>query len=82
LGKFKEVELGKNRHYPNKFREIEKATGKPIADVIAQALEEEGSELGAAMRLGVAPNALRNWRMKNGYEVHKSARLVKVAGNE
>lgn len=50
--------------------------GEPIETLIPRMVEEEGTAMGAAMRLGVTVNTVRYWLLKLGYEARPKHAIV------
>lgn len=59
---------------------IAKEQGKKPGELVLEAIHQEGSTLGAANRIGIAPNTVRYWLKKLGYEARpgQSISWVKV----
>lgn len=51
-----------------KLKGIAASNGESIEEMIPRVVKEEGSATRAAQRLGVAPNAIRYWLKKLGYQ--------------
>jgi hypothetical protein len=54
--------------------------GEPLDKLIPRLLDEEGTVHGAAVRLGVYPNAIRQWARREGLEFAHAVKLVPASG--
>lgn len=59
-----------------KLKQIAKEMGEPIEKLVPRIVAEESSTYRAAARLGVAPNTIRYWMLKLGYEATQGQSVV------
>ena len=54
---------------PTKYRDTERAYGKPMAQIITETLEETKTARQAAIKLGIGPTSLFRWAARAGLEL-------------
>jgi hypothetical protein len=52
----------------DKLQKIAQQKGEPCTILIPRLLEEHGTPFRVAVVLGVYPNTIRHWLLKNGYQ--------------
>lgn len=56
-------------HRPNKIVALARSEGKPVREIIVNAIVQAGSATGGARVLGVNSNTMRYWMKKLGIKV-------------
>lgn len=70
-----------NARGAHRLRKIAEELGEPIEELIPRVVREEGAMYRAAQRLGVAPNTVRYWLKRLGYNTATTSQIELVKEN-